>query len=82
MTCEIYGLRTPHSERDVLVLHSLDVEANRRNGGDNLTQLELVEDSGLAGGIETNHQDAHILLTEELAENLAEGETHACDAEE
>ena len=71
-----YGLRTPDSERDVLVLHSLDVEANRWDGGDNLAELELVEDGGLTGGVEADHQDAHILLAEELAEELAEREAH------
>ena len=71
-----YGLRTPDSERDVLVLDSLDVEANRGDGGHDLAELELVEDGGLAGGVEADHQDAHILLAEELAEELAERETH------
>lgn len=37
----------PHGEADVLVFHSFDVETNGRDGGDNLTKLELVQDSGL-----------------------------------
>ena len=69
-------MRTPDSERDVLVLDSLDVEANRGDGGHDLAELELVEDGGLAGGVEADHQDAHILLAEELTEELAERETH------
>ena len=68
--------RTPHGEANVLVLNRLDVEANRRDGGDNLAKLELVEDGGLTGGVETDHQNAHILLAEELAEELAEREAH------
>ena len=36
---------------------------NGRNGRDNLTKLELVENSGFTGGIETNHQDTHLLLS-------------------
>ena len=37
----------PHGEVDVLVLNRLDVEANGRDGGDDLTELELVQDRGL-----------------------------------
>ena len=69
--------RTPHGEADVLVLDSLDVEADRGDGGDNLAKLELVQDGGLASRVKPDHQDAHILLAEQLAEDLGEGETHA-----
>lgn len=31
----------PNGEVDVLVLYSLDVEADRRNGGDNFTELQI-----------------------------------------
>ena len=68
--------RTPHGEANVLVLNRLDVEANRRDGGDNLAKLELVQDGGLASSVKADHQDAHILLAEQLAEDLGEGETH------
>lgn len=37
----------PNSERDLLVLDSLDVEADGGNSSNNLTKLELVEDGGL-----------------------------------
>jgi len=66
----------PHSEGDVLVLDGLDVEANGGDGGHDLAKLELVQDGGLASRIEADHEDAHILLAEELAEELAESETH------
>ena len=62
----------PHGERDVLVLDSLDVEADGRDGRHDLTKLELVEDGGLAGGVEADHEDAHILLAEEALEHLRE----------
>ena len=62
----------PHGERDVLVLDRLHVEANRRDGRDDLAELELVQDGGFTGGIQTNHQDAHILFAKELAEHLGE----------
>ena len=35
------------------------------DGGDNLSKLELVENSRLSGGIEPDHQDPHLLLAEE-----------------
>mmetsp|Transcript_73127 Transcript_73127/g.200800 ORF Transcript_73127/g.200800 Transcript_73127/m.200800 type:complete len:561 (-) Transcript_73127:65-1747(-) len=66
----------PHGERDVLVLDGLDVEADGRDGGHNLAKLELVEDGGLASSVEADHEDANILLAEELAKELGEGETH------
>lgn len=50
-----------------------------RDGGDDLTKLELVEDGGLAGGIETNHEDAHLFLLHkqrEEAEKLGSRYTH------
>jgi hypothetical protein len=52
----------PDGELDVLVLDGLDVEADRGDGGDNFTQLELVQDGRLSGGVQANHQDAHLLL--------------------
>ena len=66
----------PDGERDVLVLDRLHVEANGRDRGHDLAELELVQDGGLAGGVEADHQDAHVLLAEELAEDLAEREAH------
>ena len=44
----------PHRERDVLVLHRLDVEADRGDGGDDLAELQFVEDGRLSGGIESD----------------------------
>jgi hypothetical protein len=37
----------PHSEANVLVLHSLDVETNGGDGGHDLSQFQFVKDSGL-----------------------------------
>ena len=47
-----------------------------RDGGNDLSELELVEDSGLASGIESHHQDPHLLLRKQALEELGEGETH------
>jgi len=35
---------------------------NSRDGGDNFSKLELVENGGLTSRIETNHQNSHFLL--------------------
>ena len=49
-----------------------------RDGGDNLAQLELVQDGGLTGGIQSDHQDTHLLLAEERAEQLSKRVSHGC----
>ena len=46
------------------------------DGGDDLAELELVEDGGLTGGIEPDHENPHLLLGEEAAEQLPKGEPH------
>ena len=46
------------------------------DGGDDLAELELVEDGGLTGGIKPDHEDPHLLLGEEAAEQLPEREPH------
>jgi hypothetical protein len=45
---------------------------NGGDGGDDLAELELVEDGGLSGGVEPHHQDPHLLLREQPAEQLPE----------
>jgi len=47
----------PDCKGDVLVLDGLDIEADGGDGGDDLAELELVEDGGLTGGIEADHED-------------------------
>ena len=46
------------------------------DGGDDLAELELVEDGGFTGGVEADHEDPHLLLGEEPAEELPEREPH------
>ena len=48
------------------------------DSGDDFTELELVENSGLSGGIETNHEDSHLLLAPQAVEQLGEGKTYVC----
>ena len=33
-----------------------------RDGGDDLTKLQLVKNGGFTGGVETDHQNPHLLL--------------------
>mmetsp|Transcript_16073 Transcript_16073/g.26848 ORF Transcript_16073/g.26848 Transcript_16073/m.26848 type:complete len:253 (+) Transcript_16073:59-817(+) len=54
----------PNCERDVLVFNSFNVESNSRNRGNDFTKLQFVENGSLSGGIKTNHQDTHLLLSE------------------
>lgn len=69
----------PDGELNVLVLDGLDVEADGRDSSDNLTKLELVENGGFTGGIETDHENSHLLLPPQLIEQLGKSETHDCD---
>lgn len=49
---------------------------NSGNCCDDLTELELVQDGGLTSGIETNHQNSHLLLGKKPAEKLRERKPH------
>ncbi len=51
---------------------------NGRNGRYDLAQLELVQDRGLAGRVEPDHQDSHLLLTPQLIEQFGDLKTHVC----
>lgn len=44
----------PHREANVFVFYGLDVEADGWNGGDDLAELEFVEDCRFASRIETD----------------------------
>lgn len=46
------------------------------NGGDDLSELELVQDGRFTGGVESDHQDSHLLLAEEAFEEGGEHVTH------
>ena len=49
---------------------------NGGNGRDDFTQFQLIQNGGLAGSVQTDHQDSHLLLAPEAIEQLREGETH------
>lgn len=49
-----------------------------RNGGDDLAEFELIKDRRLTGGIETDHENAHLSLGKQLLKKLGECEPHFC----
>lgn len=46
------------------------------NGGDDFTELQLVQDGGLSGGVKTDHQNSHLLASPESIEQPRESDTH------
>lgn len=66
----------PDIKFDVFVGDSLDVEADGGDCGDVLAKLQLVEDGGLAGSIESQHEQSHLLGSEDLTHHLGELATH------
>ena len=58
----------PDLELEIFVHDSLDVEADGWNGGDYLAEFELVKDGRFTCGVQTDHQNAHLLLPEETSE--------------
>ena len=68
----VLAAHVPHGEADVLVLDRLHVEADGRYGGHDLAQLQLVQDGRLAGRVQAYHQDAHVALAEQTAEQVCE----------
>jgi len=66
----------PDSETDVLVFNSLDVEPDGRNGGDDLSQLQLVKDCGFTSSIQSDHENPHLFLAKQaFDEAIAELDT-------
>ncbi len=57
----------------------LRARTDGRDGSDNLTKLELVENGGFTSGIETDHENSHLLLPPQPVKQLGKGETHDCD---
>lgn len=46
------------------------------DGGDDLPQLQLVEDGGLPSGVQPHHQDPHLLLPNEALQQVPEDVAH------
>ena len=66
----------PDGEADVLVFNCLHIKSDGGDGGDDFSELELVQDGGLTGCIETHHQNSHLFLGKQPAEELRERKPH------
>lgn len=62
----VLAAHVPHVELDVFVSHRLHVETHRGNGGHRLAKLQLVQDRGLAGRVQAQHEDPHFLVPEDF----------------
>ena len=72
----------PDGEAEVFIVYGLNVEANGRDRRHSLAQLELVEDGGLAGRVEADHE--HPLFgpsaeQRQPVENVGEDAAHVGD---
>merc|ERR550514_319736 len=76
----VLAAHVPDREADVLVLHGLHVETDRRDRRHHLSELELIKDGRLPGGIKADHEDAHLLLAEHPLPYLRECEPHGHQA--
>jgi hypothetical protein len=52
----------PHCKSYIFVGHFFNIKANCWNRCQLFPKFQLVEDGGLSGGIETNHEDSHFLI--------------------
>ena len=68
--CHCFRFTHPHVELHVLVGDCFHVEADGGDRVDGLPELQLVEDGRLAGGVQPQHQDPHLLVAEHLRQNL------------
>lgn len=50
-----------------------------RDGGDDFTQLQLVEDRRFPRGVQPHHQDPHLLLSNEAFQQIPKNIPHDCD---
>lgn len=62
----VLAAHIPHVELDVFVSHRLHVETHGGDGGHRLAQLQLVQDCRLAGRVQAQHEDPHLLVPEDL----------------
>jgi hypothetical protein len=48
----------------------LNIESDRRDGGHDFPELELVKDCCLAGGVQADHEDSYVLLAHQGRKEL------------
>lgn len=61
----------PDVEFDIFVGDGLHIESHSGNRVHTLSQFQLVQYSGLARGIQAQHQDAHLLVPKHFRQDLA-----------
>lgn len=49
---------------------------NSWDGGDDLSQFELVENSGLPSCVQAHHKNAHLLLADQALQQIAKNVPH------
>lgn len=69
-------ISTIHYSIESIVEYKEKQLTNGGNGGNNLSQLELVKDRCLTSCVKTHHENTHLLLGKEPAEKLGERQPH------
>ncbi len=73
----VLSAHVPHRHGEVLNLDGVHVEADGGDGGDNLVELELVQDGGLPGAVQTDHANLGGDVREEAAQEVAQVVAHS-----
>jgi len=68
----------PHIKLNILIRDRLNIKPHRRNSRHVLVELQLVEDCRLSGCVESEHQQAHLFRSEDLAHHFGDLASH-CD---
>ena len=66
----------PDLKLETFVVHSLHVETDSGHGGDDLAEVQFVQNGSLACIVQADDNHAHLLLTSNTAEDFREDETH------
>ncbi len=66
-------LTHPNVKFHILISDGLDIEAHGGDSIHRLSQLQLVQDGRLAGSVQAQHQDPHLLVPKHLGQNLPHG---------
>jgi len=77
---DILAADVPHGEGDVLVLDSLDVEADRRHRGHDLAEVHPQRQRGLTGVVEAENEDLAVLLAGKSGPNAGKKVAHCASA--
>lgn len=65
-----FGYTSDHTTVQELSTVSASSSTDRGDGGDDLAQLEFVQNGGLSGGVQAHHQDPHLLLPKQTFKEI------------